>query len=166
MGVRAKIGQWVGEWSGTSGLWRRPDDPGRECETTASISLVAREGFATIHYAWSHEGEPQDGLMLVRIAPKPGPIDVVWLDSWHTGGGFMTFRGEADRDGALSALGSYSAPPGPDWGWRIVLSEDDDKSIRVTMYNITPDGQDALAVEARYRRVGVRRSGRSLGDPR
>ena len=62
----------------------------------------------------------------------------------------MEFHGEDDRDGCMSALDSYPAPPGPDWGWRIVLDADAESGIRILMYNITPDGDEALAVEAQY----------------
>lgn len=83
---------------------------------------------------------------------------MVWIDSWHTGGQFMTFRGEARPEGSISALGSYSAPPGPDWGWRIVLAGQSDGEIRIRMYNISPEGDEALAVEAEYSRGAAGRA--------
>jgi hypothetical protein len=62
----------------------------------------------------------------------------------------MTFRGEAYGDGQLSAVGSYSAPEGPDWGWRIVVAAGQEGGFELRMYNIPPDGGEALAVEAKY----------------
>jgi hypothetical protein len=44
-----------------------------------------------------------------------------------------------------------TAPPGPDWGWRIVLSPGD--TFRMTMYNIWPEAKEELAVEATYERT-------------
>jgi hypothetical protein len=67
----------------------------------------------------------------------------------------MEFRGEADRDGCMSALGSYSPPPGPDWGWRIILDADPEAGLRILMVNITPDGEEAPAIEADYTRVAA-----------
>jgi hypothetical protein len=49
--------------------------------------------------------------------------------------------------------GSYAAAPGPDWGWRTVIETAEDDSLRMVMYNLTPDGQEYLAVEAVYRRA-------------
>ena len=152
MGLRERLIEYVGDWSGINRLWLSPDDPVRESETTASMALAAGGAFAMISYTWAENGEPQDGVLLVRLAPEPSQLDMVWIDSWHTGGKFMEFRGEEDRDGCMSALGSYPAPPGPDWGWRIVLAADADAGLRIRMYNISPDGEEALAVEADYTR--------------
>ena len=155
MSVRAIMNECVGEWSGSNRLWLSPDDPVRESETTASVACVARNGFAMIRYTWADLGQPQDGVLLIRIAPDPSPLDMVWIDSWHTGGKFMEFRGEEDREGCMSAIGSYAAPPGPNWGWRIVLAADPKAGIRILMYNISPDGHEALAVEAEFTRVAA-----------
>ena len=80
---------------------------------------------------------------------------MVWVDSFHTGGQFMRFTGEADDAGRISALGSYSVPPSPEWGWRIVIGSDGPDELHLLMYNIAPDGTVYPAVEARYaRRAG------------
>jgi hypothetical protein len=92
---------------------------------------------------------------MVRIASEPSDVDVVWVDSWHMGSKFMLCRGEEASEGNISALGSYAAPPGPDWGWRIVLSASTTDEVRILMYNITPEGQEALAVDSKYSRVAV-----------
>jgi hypothetical protein len=55
-------------------------------------------------------------------------------------------------DVGVVLLGSYGGGGGPDWGWRIVIVPDGD-DLRLVMTNITPEGQEAPAVEARYARV-------------
>ena len=62
----------------------------------------------------------------------------------------MRCRGIVDDQGVTSVLGSNAAPPGPDWGWRIVLSPGE--PLKMTMYNIWPNGKEELAVEAMYAR--------------
>ncbi len=59
--------------------------------------------------------------------------------------------GQPDPLGSLSVQGTYAAPPGPDWGWRITLSLDEDNWLRLGMVNIFPDGKVVDAVDARYR---------------
>jgi hypothetical protein len=63
----------------------------------------------------------------------------------------MVCTGLIDKYGLVDVLGSYSYPPGPDWGWRITLSPGEDE-LEMRMFNIHPEGQEDLAVEASYRR--------------
>jgi hypothetical protein len=65
MSVPEGLEDLVGEWSGTNKLWLTPDEPVRESETTASVTLAAQGKFITIAYTWSFEGEPQDGLIVL-----------------------------------------------------------------------------------------------------
>jgi hypothetical protein len=54
-----------------------------------------------------------------------------------------------------SVRGTYAAPPGPDWGWRIDVTPDGDK-LRIEMHNVWPEeqgGKEELAVEAVYGRA-------------
>jgi hypothetical protein len=157
MNIRAQLSTFAGQWTGINRLWLSPQDPANESETTASIALVARDGFATVRYTWAYDGRPEDGLLLVRNDAEPSPDDMVWVDSWHTGGKLMHLRGEESTDGRISAFGTYAAPPGPDWGWRIVLAADTADEVRILMYNVSPDGDEALAVEARYARANAAR---------
>ena len=39
---------------------------------------------------------------------------------------------------------------GPDWGWRAVIRPSPSQSLQIIMCNISPDGQEYLAVEADY----------------
>lgn len=49
------------------------------------------------------------------------------------------------------AEGTYMVPGYPDWGWRIRLAADGDE-MRLLMWNISPQGEDARAVVGTYRR--------------
>lgn len=151
-GLRGTLGSFTGEWAGRNQLWFEPGTPVHECEITASVVPVARGACVAIRYAWEEGGEPQEGLLVVRNAPEVGAEDMVWVDSFHTGGQFMRFRGEADADGRVAALGSYPAPEGPDWGWRIVVGSDGVEELHLLMYNILPDGAVYPAVETRLAR--------------
>jgi hypothetical protein len=54
---------------------------------------------------------------------------------------------------SIDVRGSYAAPPGPNWGWRTVIETPDDDSLRIVMYNVSPEGKEDLAVDAVYRRA-------------
>jgi hypothetical protein len=60
----------------------------------------------------------------------------------------MRLRRQPAGDALVNSLGSYAAPTGPDWGWRIALRAESRDAFTLLMYCITPDGQEALAVEA------------------
>jgi hypothetical protein len=55
--------------------------------------------------------------------------------------------------GKIDLRGSYEAPPSPDWGWRFVINAPSDIELKLVMYNVSPEGEEELAVEANYKRV-------------
>lgn len=143
----------IGNWTGTSRLWLNPSEPPCECRSTASVSAAARGKFMRVDYTWDYRGDPQQGSLLFGHERERNVVTAVWIDSWHMGAKYMACEGKA-TDGAISVRGSYAAPPGPDWGWRTVIEPRGADSFRLLMYNITPHGQEALAVDAVYENVG------------
>lgn len=72
------------------------------------------------------------------------------------GGGFLGFEGEARTEVGGGARGSYAAPEGPAWGWRIGIGAGaEDLSVRIV--DIAPDGVESIAVGMRRRRPDDRR---------
>jgi hypothetical protein len=65
-------------------------------------------------------------------------------------GRLLMCSGGVDASGAVAVTGSYQAPPGPDWGWRIELSMPAPDSLCMRMFNIEPDGSEELAVQADF----------------
>ena len=142
----------TGHWEATNRLWMQPGTPALESPTTASIALVAGGNLALIQYTWAEGGKPQDGLMAVVVGSKAATPRMTWVDSWHTAGQFMLLTDEPGDTAAVRVRGSYAAPPGPDWGWRIEIEAAHSESWQLRMFNITPAGQEAPAVLADYRR--------------
>jgi Protein of unknown function (DUF1579) len=64
----------------------------------------------------------------------------------------MKSEGPASSE-SVDVRGSYAAPPGPDWGWRTVIETAGTDSFRMVMHNVSPDGQEYLAVDAEYHRA-------------
>jgi hypothetical protein len=144
----------VGQWRGIKRLWLMPGEPVRECAATAVVTLEARGQFATFRYAWSYEGQPQDGLLLVGQAAATGRVHAAWVDSWNMQDGMMQCSGEVDAAGAVRAAGSYAAPPGPDWGWQIAVEARPSGALAIIMHNVPPGGEPHLAVEIALERAG------------
>ena len=64
----------------------------------------------------------------------------------------MFCTGRVDASGVVDMRGSYEAPPGPDWSWRIELSMASADTLCMRMFNIDPQGLEELAVQSDYAR--------------
>lgn len=150
MTVSKMIATLVGQWQGTNQLWLDPARPARESAATAVFQLIAQGKFATLQYTWADEGQPQSGLLL--FGANGQQVDAAWVDSWHMQDAMMHCTGDVQPDGAISVLGSYAAPPDPDWGWRITVRPFPNDQFSLIMHNISPEGKEMLAVEIMFSR--------------
>jgi hypothetical protein len=149
MTVTIQFQDLLGQWSGTKRLWLSPDADEIRSASAAQVSFVAQGQFIVLSYTWEIEGESQDGMIVFPSAASETGAKSVWLDSWHTRNDLMVCDG-AKEDGTIVLRGSYPAPPGPDWGWRIEIKADQASPLVIHMFNITPEGQEMLAVLIQY----------------
>lgn len=147
------LGRLVGDWRAISRLWLSPDDPVRESESLAAIRAVGRDQFNELEYSWAFDDRPQVGRLILGQDPGSHAVKAVWFDSWHMKNDFMVCLGGVDPTGVVAVKGEYAAPPGPNWGWEILIEPDAQGGFSLSMYNIPPNGEPELAVEARYTRV-------------
>jgi hypothetical protein len=153
MSVPSSLTKLIGSWVGDNTLyvpWLDP--PQSKSDATATITSVTRGKFLSIAYTWADHGEPHEGLLLLGQHPETGVVTSAWTDSWHQSGAILHCTGAVEADGSVSLLGSYPAPPDPEWGWRTVISPRGDKAFDVVMINIAPNGDEVVAVETRYHR--------------
>lgn len=144
-----RVTQMLGDWTGTNRLWLSPDDPARESGASATVERIAQGQFLMVRYAWSYDGGAQDGMVLVGLEKKGVPA--VWTDSWHMARNLMMCTVDETADDVLSVRGSYAAPPGPDWGWRIELRPESG-GFALRMFNIPPGADEVPAVEVIHTR--------------
>jgi len=143
----------IGDWTGSNLLrlsWLTPSD--YHSSSRLSIQPVAKEKFLKFTYSWSHEDVSQEGVILLGYDAQQEMATAAWVDSWHMSSKVMACEGTIDPQGAINIRGSYEAPPGPDWGWRIVITPKSGKELQIVMYNISPEGVEELAVQADYNR--------------
>lgn len=152
MAVPREISALAGRWQGTNRLWLYdPDEPASTSAATAVLSLTAQGKVATLEYTWAYDGEPQQGFLMMSQIDETAVA--AWADCWHYQDGIMQMNGAAEASGVLWVKGSYPAPPGPDWGWRLALHPDAADQFRLIMHNISPDGEEMRAVEAVFTRA-------------
>ena len=134
-----------------------PPAPSFLSESEVIVASLAGGRFLEVRYTWSHEGKAHEGFMLLVPVCKRGVATGAWtgawIDSWHQSTHPMQLQGEIDANGLLSLSGTFPAPPDPDWGWRITLESPSEREFHLTMYVITPGGDEALAVKGEYARA-------------
>jgi hypothetical protein len=145
--------QLLGEWTGTNLLrlsWLTPSE--YPSSSRLAVAPVAKGKFLSFTYTWSHENVAHEGLILLGYDDQQKVATAAWVDSWHMSSEIMSCQGTIDAQGVINLRGSYEAPPGPDWGWRIVITPKSGSGLQIVMYNITPEGAEDLAVQADYKR--------------
>ena len=141
------LAQLTGNWRGTSKLWLEPDKLADESPIVGTIQLVLEGRFALYLYQSSIEGEAQHGMFTFGYNTLLDRYEASWVDSFHNNTAIMFCTGDAKEKGFF-VLGSYPDPAGgPDWGWRTEVELTDADHLRITAYNITPEGMEAKATE-------------------
>ena len=153
MSLDGKLSELVGEWKGTNRL-HTPWMPVKvhESDSTASVRSKMNSQFLTIEYTWAFEGEQQEGMLILGCDPHSNAVQAVWTDSWHSKDILMLCNGNMDSDGKISVAGSYAVPEHPDWGWRTEITPGEN-AFRYAMYNVTPEGEEEIAVETDFTRA-------------
>ncbi len=143
------VDKWLGAWAGPNTLYYE----GKELlsDGTAEVRATGQGRFVTLTYTWAYEGAPQEGVIVFPAAVGEQPLRAALFDSWHTGGDLMVFQVLEPVEGVTRLKGSYGTPP-EEWGWRIELSQPQAGTLLMRHFNITPDGQEEIAVRADYGR--------------
>ncbi len=153
MSIPKNFKNLTGDWRGTNRLhtiWIE-ENPLQESKSDATVQTAANEKFLKIEYDWSYENENQDGLLLIGSEEDSDETRAFWIDSWHMQDKFLSCDGKYDGDSILMK-GFYEVPNHPDWGWRIDIIIADENSFKIVMYNVSPEGEEVLAVEMIYER--------------
>lgn len=142
----------IGRWSGNCRTWFEPTQLADESPITSEFEWFLGRHFLKHSYRGTMQGKPRQGQELLVWNKVTNQYEVSWVDDFHMNYAIMVSSGSLGPQG-LNVRGSYEVGPGqPAWGWRTIyqLSGTDELTIRA--YNITPQGEETLAVETKYRR--------------
>jgi len=154
-GMHFQLSRLAGEWEGTAKTWFEPDKLGDESPVHGSMRPILGGRFIMHEYKGSLGGKPLEGIAIYGYHPELGKIQCAWIDSFHNGSAIMFSQGKKD-DNSLAMLGSYAyVTPETEqhWGWRTEIEIVNDDEIKITAWNISPEGEEAKATEALYKRV-------------
>lgn len=142
----------IGEWLGTKQLYMEPPPiPAISSPSKLTACPIAGGSFLQFNYDWTYEGNAQSGVLLFGY-DEQNAASAAWVDSFHMSSKILFCTGTKTADKSASVRGSYEAPPGPDWGWRITIHSVSAKELQIVMHNISPEGQEDLAVQLDYTR--------------
>lgn len=146
----AHLAACTGRWTGTNRLHDPFTGKPEDSSSTLTVTPVLQGTFLRVDYAWSYQGKPQEGSIVFGADAEKGEVNAQWIDTWHMAQKAMSCSGPAES-GRLEVRGSYACPPGPDWGWRMEFRLTPGHALQILMFNVSPEGQAAPAVEASYK---------------
>lgn len=153
-GIHQQLNRMAGSWEGMARTWFEPDVIADESPVRGTIRPVLGGRFLLHEYEGSFTGKPLQGVALYGYDLNTDSFQCAWVDSFHMGTGIM-FSQQQKNAGDFSVYGTYQvfAEEHQEWGWRTDIQLEDEHTLVITAYNITPSGEEAKANEIRYKRV-------------
>jgi len=138
----------IGSYLGRTKTWLDPSAPADESISEMRVQALLGGRWLRLE-DWGHvAGTPRAGEMLLGFHRDAGQFELCWIDSFHTGTAMMRSVGKPRGDGIIAVTGSYEAGS-QTWGWRTEFELQETLTVRA--YNISPDGNETIAVETEWR---------------
>lgn len=146
------LARLVGEWRGMTRTWFEKDKLADTQPQNGTMRLVGKGRFILHEYETRLIDHECHGVVLYGYSTQKEQFEAAWVDNCHNDTNIMNLTGRA-MGTPFSATGSYTVPDGDPWHWRMEIEMPDGDHVVLTAYNISPAGEEALAVKTEYNRV-------------
>jgi hypothetical protein len=141
----------LGTWKGETKTWFDPEGDPERGDIETRFQRIVGNLFIEEIYSGAIGEKAHEGRRIYGTDSRLGETTCHWLDSFHTGGTVLEFRGTSDKQ-SISVSGHYYGGD-EKWGWRIEFRSLSTDRMEMKHFNVSPDGKVERAIESTLIRV-------------
>jgi hypothetical protein len=153
MTMLKKMNRFLGDWEGPVETWFEPNTPSHPGLIKSKFTPILGGLFIQEEYAGQIGAKNHNGIRILGVDQNLTQATCYWMDTFHTGLTAMLCTGDWVDD-RLVVRGHYFGGD-EKWGWRTEFRLQDDNHLTILQYNITPDGEESLAVKCELNKVDL-----------